>query len=328
MPKYRDLVNQRFGKLTVIEKTDQLQDRYAVWRCVCDCGGEILVNTKRLLRGTVTNCGCVPETGTSSGRAAEDLTGQVFGDLTVLSRAESQKGRTCWLCRCNCGKETVVAAYQLKSGKTRSCGCRRYTGKHNEADITNQRFGRLIAEYPTAKRDKKGSVFWHCRCDCGNEVDVTQDGLVYGTYRSCGCRKREIQENIGETLTFTDNTCIEWLEKRKSRCDNTSGFRGVYLTKTGRYRALIGFKKQRFYIGSYKTFEEAVQARLDAEETIHAGFVKAYRIWSEKASADAQWAKENPLQYEVIKQNGVFLVLTNVKDTTNEETCPAKVAVK
>lgn len=55
-----------------------------------------------------------------------DLTGQKFGRLTVLSRTEheTRKG-VFWLCRCDCGKETVVASGKLKSGTTRSCGCSR-----------------------------------------------------------------------------------------------------------------------------------------------------------------------------------------------------------
>lgn len=40
-------------------------------------------------------------------------------------------------------------------------------------DITNQKFYRLTALYPTDKRDRDRSVIWHCRCECGNEVDVS-----------------------------------------------------------------------------------------------------------------------------------------------------------
>ena len=57
MAKGKDLTGQRFGKLTVVEQTDQRQDRYVLWRCRCDCGGEVLASTKRLMRGTVKDCG-------------------------------------------------------------------------------------------------------------------------------------------------------------------------------------------------------------------------------------------------------------------------------
>lgn len=36
------------------------------------------------------------------------MIGQTFGCLTVIKEAGSVKGRKRWLCRCSCGKETVV----------------------------------------------------------------------------------------------------------------------------------------------------------------------------------------------------------------------------
>lgn len=311
MPVQRDLTGQRFGKLMVLEKTTEKQDRYYLWRCRCDCGGETLVNTKRLKRGTITNCGCIPKMAARCGSIAEDLTGQKFGELSVLSRAENRKGRVAWLCRCSCGNFHIAAAHDLKSGSVKSCGCLHHLNEKGMADITGQRFGRLTALYATKKRDKKGSIVWHCRCDCGNETDVTQDCLVYGSYRSCGCLRKEIQSELHNQLHLIDGTCVEWLKSRKSRSDNTSGFRGVSRNKNGTYRAMIGFKKERFYIGTYKTFEQAVEHRLEAEELIHAGFVKAYDEWSERAENDPQWAEENPLIFEVKKENGRFQIITN-----------------
>lgn len=57
-------------------------------------------------------------------------------------------------------------------------------------DLTGQRFGRLVAIEPTAKRCG-GSVVWRCRCDCGNESLVSANALKEGNTRSCGCLKKE-----------------------------------------------------------------------------------------------------------------------------------------
>lgn len=54
----------------------------------------------------------------------KDLTGQVFGRLTVVSFT---KGKRCdsayWKCKCDCGNDVVVLGYSLSSGNTKSCGC-------------------------------------------------------------------------------------------------------------------------------------------------------------------------------------------------------------
>jgi len=310
--KRQNLIGRRFGKLVVVGKENETSNRYCLWHCRCDCGHEVNVNTRQLLRGTISNCGCISKKNARNGAKAENLEGRNFGNLKVIQRVENIKGRTCWLCRCSCGKEIRVTAQNLKAGKVKSCGCLRYKTKRNMVDITNQRFGRLVALYQTDRRDSKGSVYWQCVCDCGQKVEVTEDGLVHGNYKSCGCLKREIQENISNQLQRVDGTCIEWLEKRKFRSDNTSGFRGVYKMKNDRYRVLIGFKKKRFYIGTYEQYEEAVQARLEAEHLIHDGFIQAYYAWQKKAKEDAAWAKENPLQFEVEKRNGSLCIINSM----------------
>lgn len=60
-----------------------------------------------------------------------DLTGQVFGRLTVLERVETKKKATLWRCRCTCGKESIVQMGNLRNGHTTSCGRCNTIFKHN-----------------------------------------------------------------------------------------------------------------------------------------------------------------------------------------------------
>lgn len=46
-----------------------------------------------------------------------------FERLTVVEKATSCKNGSRWLCRCDCGNETIVARCNLVSGHTKSCGC-------------------------------------------------------------------------------------------------------------------------------------------------------------------------------------------------------------
>jgi hypothetical protein len=55
--------------------------------------------------------------------AFRDLTGQRFGRLTVLERAENMGAETAWLCACDCGGRSVVRRNCLLPGLTKSCGC-------------------------------------------------------------------------------------------------------------------------------------------------------------------------------------------------------------
>ena len=55
-----------------------------------------------------------------------DITGMRFGHLTVIQRMPSNsQGRSMWLYRCDCGKESMTQGKLLKNGHTKSCGCQR-----------------------------------------------------------------------------------------------------------------------------------------------------------------------------------------------------------
>lgn len=51
-----------------------------------------------------------------------NLKGQRFGNLTVIEDV-GNAGISKWLCKCDCGAETVVYGSNLTSGQTKSCGC-------------------------------------------------------------------------------------------------------------------------------------------------------------------------------------------------------------
>lgn len=56
-------------------------------------------------------------------RTAKDLSGQRFGRLTVIRRAEGEYPRPYYECICDCGNKIVVEGKRLTSSNTRSCGC-------------------------------------------------------------------------------------------------------------------------------------------------------------------------------------------------------------
>lgn len=312
-PQVSDLVGQRFGMLTVTGDSGQrTSGGQILWRCRCDCGGEILARRYQLVSGNLTSCGCVPKQYASK-RQAEDLTGQQFGELTAIRRVENDKGgRVCWLCKCSCGNECVVQALKLKSGHTRSCGCKRYQGSGNRRDLTGQRFGRLTALYFVRKENRVKNSYWHCRCDCGRELDVYTMNLVCGQTQSCGCWNKEQGAKLNDHLHRQDDTCLERLKRVQTDSrENKAGFRGLFLTKDGKYRVMITFQKKRYNLGYFKTFAEAARVRLDAEEVLQVGYIRAFQQYAEKAEADPVWAESNPFYFNAARVNGEFKISTN-----------------
>ncbi len=57
-----DLTGQRFGRLLVIKRVDNLITKsnksYVYWLCKCDCGNEIKVTATNLKNNKTKSCGC------------------------------------------------------------------------------------------------------------------------------------------------------------------------------------------------------------------------------------------------------------------------------
>ena len=136
MSRIKDIVGERFGKLTVVRylRTDvKPYGHTVIWECKCDCGNIVEVSTNALRSGNTKSCGCL---------TSENLVGMKFGRLTVIDREspKSKKTKGLWVCKCECGNVIKVNTSALKSGNTTSCGCKRketlrqLRTKHGESD--------------------------------------------------------------------------------------------------------------------------------------------------------------------------------------------------
>lgn len=141
MPAKLNLINERFGRLVVIAPAENRNNK-TQWLCKCDCGNEKIATTNSLRNGRIQSCGCLrTETARKNGlKQLEDLTGQVFGQLTVLEYAGSERNRSSWKCECSCGNIVVVNQMELKHGDTLSCGCLRNS-------FGEQQIEKILKEY-------------------------------------------------------------------------------------------------------------------------------------------------------------------------------------
>lgn len=115
------------------------------------------------------------------------LEGIQFGKWTVLERAGSDGKAVFWKCRCECGTERDVAAPNLRSGQSKSCGCYQSPKKpqkprHVFDDITGRKFSRWTVLGQSTEKNK-----WSCRCECGTERNVLRGNLTNSLSKSCGC---------------------------------------------------------------------------------------------------------------------------------------------
>jgi hypothetical protein len=88
----------------------------------------------------------------------DNLIGQNFGKLTVISRAgSSAHQKRTWLCLCDCGKQIVVDGGHLKSGHTKSCSC-----------LQKQKIGDLRRTHGHSMRTPEYRAWAAMKDRCGN----------------------------------------------------------------------------------------------------------------------------------------------------------------
>lgn len=123
----KDRAGERFGNLVVLAngRVDDVVSskgfKYtrSYYLCQCDCGKQLEVVSNSLFSGNTKSCGCLRSKLLIS--KCENLLGQVFGRLTVVSKKDGVGSY--WNCVCECGNTNTAKAQTLKDGKTKSCGC-------------------------------------------------------------------------------------------------------------------------------------------------------------------------------------------------------------
>jgi hypothetical protein len=186
-----------------------------------------------------------------------DLTGQKFGKLMVINRAEKPKNNkqgTYWLCRCDCGCEKIINGNNLKNKITLSCGClaKEKTSERFMKDLSRKRFGKLIVikRVENSTNIKNKHARWLCKCDCGTEKIINGSSLMKknGT-KSCGCCVSEKMKGINVNRRITPFLRLYKLYKRSATNNNHS----FELTEND---ARILFEGSCYYCG-VKPFQKA-----------------------------------------------------------------------
>lgn len=119
-----DLSGQQFGKIHVDSWTRKPNPKTGknefIYNCTCGCGKKIQSRRPESIR----SCGCDRRDTNST-----DITGQRFGLLTAVSRADyavTKSGRKIaqWVFRCDCGNVITRRKDSVINGSIQSCGCK------------------------------------------------------------------------------------------------------------------------------------------------------------------------------------------------------------
>jgi hypothetical protein len=181
MSRLIDLTGKRFNMLTVLRFLE-VRNKNAYWECKCDCGNLHAAAGADIKRGQIKSCGCSKSKLQASSKF-KDLTGQIFGRLTVLRfvRMTEPNRVSIYECQCACGKIKEVDRASLIRKYTLSCGC--YNRDKQMAAHGVASFNNYIRGYRNSA-SKRGYVF-----------ELTEEQfkvVIAGDCVACGAPPKEI----------------------------------------------------------------------------------------------------------------------------------------
>lgn len=188
-------------------------------------------------------------------------------DLSDYIKPDGKPDRVCRF-RCSCGKHFTALLRSVRHNATKSCGHRaeEFIANLNVKDITNQKFGKLTAKYPTGEVNKSGQRYWYCDCDCGGHKVVVASELLAGRCNSCGCISSLGEEKITQILNELDINfikqynpvdCINPHTNKRLSFDFYLPDDNILIEYDGEQHYAIQLGKLVFY----KTKEEALEAK-------------------------------------------------------------------
>ena len=196
MPAKINLLNQKIGKLLVIEETNKRKNKSIVWKCQCDCGNIEEFSTKELRSDGIIQCHQCGNSRKPQINLTENIIGKKYNHLTVLEKSEKRiGGKIGYKCQCDCEKKTIlyVSKTDLENNHTTSCGCARRKYKIGDIISNKQIIGYI------GSKNNNGHYYYKVKCLlCGREYEAI--GRTLEKTVGCGCQKSIGEFNIIQIL--------------------------------------------------------------------------------------------------------------------------------
>lgn len=197
----------------------------------------------------------------------------------IEQKKENNRNLVLVICK-KCNNKKWLRSDYLTNKKVRSCGCLASSTQFKETNYTNTCFNNIKFLEKTNKKSGT-SYIYKCRCHCGKIFYSAPNVIINKNVKSCGCL-RDTTNNIKKARDsikkyYKENTSLLTLNS-KLLSSNTSGYKGVSWDRSRKkWVAQITFKGKKYRLGRYNNIEDAIKARIEAEEKYFKPILDKYK---------------------------------------------------
>lgn len=207
-----------------------------------------------------------------------DLLNKRFGKLTVTKRLPNNKwGQSAWLCKCDCGKNSIVDGNNLRNNHTKSCGClpiensKKLFTTHGRSKTREYKIWKGMHERCNKPQHHKFPIYG------GRGIKICDRWLhsFENFYNDMGDSptKNHSIDRIDTNGNYEPTNCRWATHQTQTRNRNENSNKEIKTGKIGvvwksqnkKWLVRITADYKIIHIGYFKVLEEAIKARNNAE---------------------------------------------------------------
>lgn len=251
--KAKNLIGQKFEKLTVIERAENSIDGRVQWLCECECGNKKIVRAVHLKNGGTKSCGCwhLERSTLHSGSG------------TKLYKVFLQMNQRCY--------NPNDSAYKNYGGRG-IITCPEWKGGENFINFQKWALSNGYEEGLTLERVNVNRNYQPDNCKWATRIEQANNKRNNAFLEINGVTKTFAQWSKEYNLTrslIRDRIRLGWIGEELLRPanihireDGSIGVKGVYWhTKDKKWYAYDYVNGKQIYIGCYSTEKEAIEGK-------------------------------------------------------------------
>lgn len=200
-----------------------------------------------------------------------DITGNLYGQLTVLSESLPRSEPTRWICRCSCGNTKEIIGSSMKNGSTKSCGCLHIETNKKQFTKHGDYLSKLYTVHRAMLQRCTNLNHKHFHLYGGRGISICHQWMDFLVFKQWaithGYQESLSLERVDTNQGYSPTNCC-WASKERQARNRRAleGYTSKYIgvswdAQRKKWAACIGLHRKTIPLGRFNSEVAAAKAR-------------------------------------------------------------------